>query len=263
MEDYMSFFGAQNFLLEVSKGNVANHAIINKFGDAPDFDTGDNEVTIWDGADDANIDQMVYQYSSSADIDSVSSSSGSDTSTLRILGLDTNYAEVNQTVTLSGQTRVALGTSLIRVYRMIYEDGTSNVGHIYCYVNGAITGGVPNDSTTVRAVIQPTLGQTLMSLYTVPAGKTAYLTGFYGSTAGANRSTNYKILLCARPDTLSFQVKHLTAISDDGSSHFNHIYNIYPSFAAKTDIEMRAQITAAAITGGSVSSGFDLILVDN
>ena len=59
----------------VSKGIVPGESYVHKFGYAPDFDTADGEVTIWDGAEDGTTwEQMTYQYSSTADIDSVSSS---------------------------------------------------------------------------------------------------------------------------------------------------------------------------------------------
>jgi len=38
--------------LAIAKGNVVGTGFIHKFGNAPDFDTTDGEVTIWDGAED-------------------------------------------------------------------------------------------------------------------------------------------------------------------------------------------------------------------
>jgi hypothetical protein len=104
--------------LAIAKGDVTGSSFVHKFGNAPDFDTGDGEVTIWDGAEDNTAwEQMVYQYSSIADIDSISSSDNADTQTIEIEGLDTNFNLVTQTATLTGQTRKALSTSLIRVFR--------------------------------------------------------------------------------------------------------------------------------------------------
>ncbi len=38
--------------LSIARGNVSGLSFIHKFGNAPDFDSGDNIVSIWDGADD-------------------------------------------------------------------------------------------------------------------------------------------------------------------------------------------------------------------
>ncbi|UCF13177.1 MAG: hypothetical protein JSW06_02690 [Thermoplasmatales archaeon] len=249
--------------LAIAKGEVEGTSFIHKFGSAPDFDTGDNRVTIWDGADDGDIAQMPYQYSTIADIDSVSSSENADTQDIEIQGLNTDYEIVTQTVTLSGQTRVALATSLIRVFRMKNVDTSDNAGHIYCYVNTTLSGGVPVDTTKVRAVIQPGNNQTLMAVYTIPAGHTGYMRDWYASTSGGSRDSNYIIDLFARPFGQVFQIKHKSSISDSGNSYIQHVYEEPEVFAEKTDIELRATITAAAITGASISGGFDIVLVEN
>ena len=71
---------------------------IHKFGAAPDFDSTDGFVTVWDGADDGGTDQMSYQYSATAAIDSISSSDDTDTEPIEIQGLDTDYNVVTQTI---------------------------------------------------------------------------------------------------------------------------------------------------------------------
>ena len=249
--------------LSIAKGDVADTTFVHKFGNAHDFDTSDGWVTIYDGADDADINQMKYQYSTSADIDSISSGSAADTQDLEIQGLDINYNLVNQTVTLSGQTRVPLTTNLFRVFRMKNVNSVDNIGHVYCYVNGAITSGRPNDSTTVRAVIQPENNQTLMAVYTVPAGKTAYMRKWYASTSGAKKTSNYIVELRARPIGGVFQIKHIQSLSDTATSVIEHTYEDPEVFSEKTDVEMRCTMTAGGGTEGSVSAGFDIVLIDN
>jgi uncharacterized protein YcnI len=71
--------------LAIAKGDVSNTTFIHKFGAASDFDFADGSVTVWDGADDADIDQMQYVYSTTAAIDSISSSSASDTFDVEVL----------------------------------------------------------------------------------------------------------------------------------------------------------------------------------
>ena len=249
--------------LSIAKGDVSGSSLVHKFGNAPDFDAADGFVTIWDGADDADIDQMNYVYSTTAAIDSISSSSGSDTFDLEIQGLDANYELVVQTITLTGQTRKALDTNLIRVFRLKNVGTADNVGHVYCYENTTLSSGVPVDSTKVRAILQPGNNQTLMAVYTVPAGKTAYVRSWYVATAGANKSSNYIMRLEVRPFGQVFQLKHLSSISDAGSSSEQHAYVDPPKYTEKSDIEMQISMTASGATAGSVSGGFDLVLVDN
>jgi len=252
-----------DFSLEISRGNVPGMTFIHKFGNAPDFDTGDNVISVWDGADDAHIDQMTYVYSTVDDIDSVSSDDNSDTQDVEIQGLDSNYDLVVQTITLTGQTRKALDTDLLRVFRIKNVGVTDNAGHIYCYVNSAITNGTPNDPTQVRAVVQPGMNQTLMAIYTIPNGKTGYMRSWYAAQAGANKTTNYIVDLRARPVGQVFQLKHRSSLEDQGTTYIQHHFKEPEMFAAKTDIEMRVDILAIGVSGASVSAGFDLVLVDD
>ena len=249
--------------LAIAKGDVVNTTFVHKFGNAPDFDTGDGVVDIWDGANDGGIDAMVYTYSTTADIDSIVSSDAGDTQDMEIQGLDTYYNLVTQTKTLTGQTRVALDTDLIRVFRMKNVGATNLAGNVSCYVDSTITAGVVDDKTKVRAIILDGNNQTLMALYTVPAGKTAYARDWYASTSGGSRNSNYVMDLYARPFGQVFQLKHKSAISDTGTSYIQHKYIEPEVLPEKTDMTMRVSITEAAITGGSVSAGFDIVLIDN
>jgi len=248
--------------LSIAKGDVVNTSFTHKFGSASDFDTADGAVTVWDGANDADIAEMQYTYSTAADIDSLSSTDAGDTQDIEVQGLDANYDIVVQTITLSGQTRVALTTPLIRVFRLKNIGTVDVAGFVYCYVNGAITGGRPNTTTTIRAVIENGNNQTLMAVFTVPNNTTAYLRSFFASSAGAKKVTNFIIRLRARPFGQEFQLKNKTAIPSDGAG-LQYVYDDPETFAAKTDIEMTAEITAWAVTQASVSAGFDLVLISN
>jgi hypothetical protein len=58
-----------------------------------------------------------------------------------------------------------------------------------------------------------------------------------------------------------FQVKHVSAIAEDGTSSIQHKYVEPEVFAAGTDIEMRVRAEASAITGAKIGGGFDIVLV--
>ena len=249
--------------LAIAKGDVTGTSFVHKFGNAPDYDTTDNEVVIWDGANDADQAVMGYTYSTTADIDRISSSDNSDTQDIEIQGLDSNYDLVTQTITLTGQTPASLTTSLIRVFRMKNVGSTATAGYVYCFVNVATTGGVPNTAANIRAVLDDGNNQTEMAIYTIPNGKTGYMRSFFASTAGASKDSNYIIRLYARPTGQVFQLKHRTALSDNGTSYIQHKYIEPEVFAAKTDIEMTTQMTASGASAASTSGGFDIVLVDD
>lgn len=255
--------------LAISEGNVTGKTFVHKFGYAPDFDYGDGEVTVWDGSDDGGINQMTYQYSTTAIIDSISSSSTADTMDIQLQGLDANFDLVTQNVTLNGQTRVALGTNLIRIFRMKNNGTVDLVGNAYVYENTALTGGVPNDRTKIRSLINNGNNQTLMAVYTVPQDKVGYLRDWYASTAGSSKDSQYIIRLWARSYNEglgvynAWQLKHITSISDVGTSYVQHKYEEPETFIGKVDIRMTVEATAVGASGASISAGFDVVLVNN
>lgn len=244
--------------LAISRGLVVNHSAVHKFGRGANIDTVDGFVDLWDGSEYDNA-LKTMTYSTTADIDRLSSSSASDTVPIRVFGLDANWVEVEQLVTLTGQTPVALTTPLIRAFRMINE-GTSNlVGNVFCFVNAATTAGVPNTITNTRAMIINGNNQTLMTHYSVPAGKTAYLISWYAALSSRKLSIN-SLEMKARPFGKVFQLKHTSTLLSAGTSNVQHAFVIPQAFPEKTDFVMRAD---SDINDSAVSAGFDLILIDN
>ena len=249
--------------IDIPLGNVTGKSVVHKFGEAPDFDTGDGSVNIWDGANDTSPNLMTYTYSSTADIDSLSSSDNSDTQDVEVQGLDISNTLTVQTVTLTGQTRVAIPTALKRVFRLKNQGSTNNAGTVYCFKNIATTGGVPNTLANIRALMRIGNNQTLMALYTIPAGKTGLMTDFWASSVDASKDTEYKLRLEARPGGGVFQLKHESSFSDAGGSHIQHTRTMYEKFDAETDIQIKVSIIGVGVTGVAVSAGFDIILVDD
>lgn len=96
-------------------------------------------------------------YVSTNIIDTISSSSGSDTEIVTIEGHTVDgsgdFTFVVQTATLDGQNKVTIGTPLARMTRIYNGNGTELVGTVYGYVDGAITNGVPDTGSLVHCVI--------------------------------------------------------------------------------------------------------------
>ena len=253
--------------IAIASGGVTGMSSVHKFGNAPDFDTGDGDVDVWDGANDAAPDLMSYTFLAAASTLYISSDDAGDGQVYEVQGLDANYALQITNVTASGLTFVPIAGTWLRVFRVKNLGATSNAGNIYISDSNVDTSGgadgIPDTLTAIKAMIQIGNNQTLMAIYTVPAGKTAYMDSFWAGTAGASKASEYDVSVHARSLGGVFQLKHLSALQDSGTSHWLHPNNVPEKFAAKTDIVMRANLITAAKTGASISAGFELILVDN
>ncbi len=239
--------------LAIAKGEVIGTSSIAKFGENPDISTATVPEDIWDFGG-------LYNFSTTNDIDSISSSNNSDVHEFTIIGLDINWNEVIQTKTLNGQTREALDTPLIRVYRVYNSSGVITLGDVYVYVNGTTTLGVPDTAVDVRAMVRIDHEQTMMLVYTVPAGKTAYWMGGYVSmstTKAALAIFSFKV----RNFGGVFREQNKVSTSSTGSNSFIRtpfVPNVIPE---KSDVIVRCVETSTNNVG--VSAGMDFILVDN
>ncbi len=228
---------------DIAEGNVPDHASINKFGH--NAAVAATLETIWGGS-------TLYSYMSVADQLEILSSNdedggaGTDTGalTMEIFGLDTNYIEISEMVTLNGLSVVTSVNSYLRVYRAIIRTAGSTGWNI---------GGITirdQDIGTTRAFIESFDNQTLMALYTIPAGRTGFVTAWYAGTV-SNKAT--EVVLAVRPFGEVFQSKR----------HLHLIQNLMPEqrftfpeeVGEKSDVEIRAQAIGG---GGDVSAGFCL-----
>ena len=246
---------SEPFELQVKRGQVAWHYAIFKFGFNPDVD--DSLETVW-------AEGGLYSYLSAATQLTVSSSSANDTSagtgarTVTLSGLDSNYAEISETVTLNGQTAVTTTNSYLRINRMIVNTagtGGQNAGVIYVGT-GTVTAGVPANKYATVAVGD---NQSLMALWTVPANYTAYLLQKDITAATAQNNKYATIHLAARPFGEVFQVKDKHVI-DNGVLHQE--YSLPLKFEEKTDLEVRC-IGDSAAADIAVSAGLDIIYIWN
>ncbi len=242
------------FELQVSRNQIYDHKIIFKFGFNPDIN-GDEE-TIWDAGG-------IYAYPSAATVMKVSSSSTNDAAagtgarTIFVQGLDGDYNEVEEIVTLNGQTAVNTTTSFLRVnraYVLTAGSGGTAAGNIYVGV-GTVTAGVP---ATIYAQITLGENQTLMGLWTVPAGYTGYFDHFNVATG----STTVNQYITVRAIQRNFGGVFRTMIKQtNGAGGVADFVLKYPiEVQEKTDIEMRASSSGS---NNLVSADFSVIYIKN
>lgn len=240
-ERYIRRNTTEPFYLTVAKGYVKGHTFIHKFGANFNVNTNTDPETVWSGGG-------LYPWSSFNTAQSIYllSTSGSDVGDIEIQGLDENYVEQTETITLNGTTPVTTVNTFIRLFRL--KSKNTNVG--------LITARVSSGTGTIVAQIDAGKGQTLMAVYTVPANKTAYLmsTGF-----SVQKNKDAQVQLFQR--TFSDNAFRITNMAET----FENIYRYTPVipivFSEKTDIELR--VDNVEFNNTRVTGDFDLLIVDN
>lgn len=240
-----------NYSIYAASGADSNVTAINKFGRNSAVANGGTEE-IWDGS-------AAYVWPTTAVITKVSQTSDQAAmqgELVEVQGLDANWNEVTQNVTLNASdttTPVTLSTALIRIFRMRV---LANV-----VIDSTIRAHNTAESQDY-AVISVGENQTQMAIYTIPADKVGYVTNYYAhhNPVTGQQFTSNPIRLWARDNANSYekQLKHVVGIAEDG--FFQHTFNPYIKFTEKTDIF----ITSSPVSGAAdISAGFDLILTND
>jgi hypothetical protein len=155
-----------------------------------------------------------------------------------------------ENVELAGAGSTNTVGSYIRIFRMkVIRVGANGVASANITATAAVDG-------TVTASITTPNNQTLMAIYTVPLGCTAYVTGYY---AAMNRATpasvSVDINLFVKPDadvaTSPWQLK-------GADSHIEHKFDPWLAVGEKSDIKMQA--TDCTTNDTDMSAGFDIVL---
>lgn len=239
------------FELQVSRGQIQGHRNVTVFGFNPDVDS--TQVSVWPLPSLISFPATALQMT-------VSSSSANDTSagtgarTIVVQGLDANYNEVSETVTMNGQTAVTMTNALLRVnyvYVATAGSGNSAAGDIYVGT-GTVTAGVP---ATVYDVIKFDYNNTTTGSYTVPAGYTAYLSQglFSAGQAGGSNSVQGRLLSRGTDN-----IRRTAAITTINNGVANYVFEYPLAVPEKTTLEATA---VGSSNNNAVSSMFILVLI--
>lgn len=247
--------------LSISQGLVNGRSIERKFGSIAAVQAS-TPADVWEYGVTPGAEIYTFSDNGVADIDTISSSNSSDSVAITIEGLDVNGTLVSQNATLDGQNKVTLSTPLWRVNRAFNSNSTDLVGNVYIYVDGAISSGVPDVVTTVRGYISAGNGQTLQSVYTVPAGKTAYFVGIEASLTKGVGATAVSALFqgSTRAYGKIFRIQDEFNLISTGTSSKTYNLPLPLPFSERTDFCPRVNVSANNL---GVSWAFSLILIDN
>ena len=249
----------ENFNLQLARGQIHNHRHIFKYG--------------YNGAVGATAEHIwfqggAYTWSPAASTLSITSSStdddgdpvGTGALTVTVEGLDANYNEISETVTMNGTTVVNTTALFLRTHRMFVVTagtGLTNAGVIYAADTGDTytTPGVPNTATGIRSTIGAGEGQTLQAFYTIPAGHTGYMLNITGSSADGTNSSIVTLRKRELGGAFRTQNKFITF-----KGTYPLDFEVPLEYTEKTDIEVIATGNASPT---DVAVTFDLILVRN
>ena len=233
--------GSFPYFLQVSRGLVAGHKRVFKFGFNSDID--DSIEDIWDVGG-------VYAYQSSAVTMTATSDAGATDNDVEVTiqGLDASYNELSETVTLTGAGTATTTGTFLRTFRAFVSGSQEPTDNI----------NVTNSGTTYARITSGE-NQTLMALWTVPAGYTAYLfqTDITAFTEQNNKYATIQIQ--TRELNGVFRTKDKFAIVEN--SHRQEYVAPIP-ILEKTDIRVRA-IASSSSADLEVSAGLDIVYIEN
>jgi len=244
------------FELQVARGHITNHQPVEIFGYSTQV-AGTALGPLWEGLTQSG---GAYAYPSSAGVVVLLSASGATDAGLiiQVNGLDANYNLLSETVTLNGSGTATTTNSYFRINGLFVTNGI-NAGNITAKI-----------ATVLYAQINAGVGQTQMSIYTVPKGYSFYLTYVQGNASIGFTSSNYMIYAEYNKFNLagtvvengySYNVNGNTTLLSQ--SPFVQIFNIPYTVAAVhpggTDIQYQLKSNSGGPFVGSLFAGGYLI----
>ena len=164
-----------------------------------------------------------------------------------VQGLDEDYNEVSQEVTLAGAGTATTTQTFLRVFRAYVSGSQEPTGNL----------NITNGGTTY-ARITLAENQTLMAMWTVPAGYTGFLDHVNIATGTTNANQYITAEIVQRELDGVFRVMMKQTLGSGGVANFLIRYPIL--VPEKTDIEVRAISSGAS---NSVSANFSMIYIKN
>jgi hypothetical protein len=213
------------FDLQVARNQIMGHSVQNIYGYQGSVTT--TNIPLWENA-------AAYVYPVSATSMNLASNNAGDTATILINGLNASFAPVTESVVLNGTTPVATTNSFIRINSMQVSVGSAT------NPAGVVTLKDPTNTTTY-AQINAGIGRTQMSIFTVPAGYTFYLSrvdcnsSFNGNNANYVTYKNYNVS----------STGVVTVTQQSPFTAWYHSQRVMPrAFAEKTDLQFQFQTSA-------------------
>ena len=227
------------FELHVQRGYVQEHKSVSKFGYATSV--SGTEVAVFNGG-------AEYIYATSAAPMYVYAASGTNTtSQITIEGLDADYNELSNIVTLNATTTVATSGSFIRVNRTFVSNDVPAEENVR----------VNNSAGNLNSELEPNENQSLQAVYTIPAGYTGYLDQIAAGTATEVANKFIRVRLKVREPGGVFRTRAKFTVA---SGNYEEVFKYPIEIPEKSDIEITAESSSGV---NEVSAIFNLLLIAN
>jgi len=231
--------GTEPFELQVSRGQIPGHSHVHVIGEVPEMSVNETG-TLWD------VNDTPYPWSAwdtPGTLAVARANAGDADKNVIIYGLDADFLPITETVTLTAASGNVTTQTFARIQSARMNGTSANVG--------AVT--ITRAGTTV-AQINATVGQTIMGVYTVPAGHTAYLTqGVMTIMQGGDATGTFYYRLPGD----RFTIGHRFEVASS-----EYLYQFTCPFAVpeKSDLDVRASVRT---NNSLVTTAFDMILIKN
>lgn len=228
---------------------------IEKFG--ANLSVGANLETIWEPGG-------IYEYLTTASVVSAVSDEAGDTApsgtgarTIELQGLDANYNTITEIISTGGTGGGASSSQqFLRIYRALVRTAgstESNEGLIQVKAGSTTVISIGTHGTGAN---KEGFGQSQTSVYTVPAGKTGYLTQWSVGSSVYNSGVQAFFNVSETDDGNVLRIKDVMFLNNFSIKD----YKVPLQIPEKADVEVRAYNNA---TGIPVSTTYNIILVDN
>lgn len=226
---------SEPFELQIARGQISYHSVRNIFGTATAI--GTSFRTPWELAN-SNALPLI---ATAAPLDVASSAAGDTSQIVRIIGLDANYNEIAENISLNGTTVVTTTNS----YKAIND---------FITVSGNCTGDVTAKiSTTVYAQITAGTGRNQAAIFTVPAGYSFYLARIDAFSATATGASKYITFL----NKNTFSDGRVFNVASTTFAQRMDIMRVLPfKVPEKTTIEFQAKTNSTTAEVGIFGEGY-------
>lgn len=234
----------ENESVHISANRVLGVSNIHKFGAVPAMSNG-TTGTIWDKNDTLypwsafDTPGVLTVLTTAVNGSTVTTDNGKS---VTIVGLDANYNITRDTITISGST----GTGTVE-FKRVYRAFTSDINASQFRVS---RGGTE--------VLRVNIGksQTLMAIYTIPAGQVGFLMKI---SATVESDADASVDIFRRESSVgAFRISHTAEVSGTGGQYL-YDFTSPPRMPEKTDIDVRATMRS---NNARCTAAFDIILLD-